>query len=91
MVVVTALEVMVRPCRGAGAPMFLNDFRVEGDGGARTLHLPKVYAEERRWIVFRLPIAQPASPSLAARRVAEVNVVWRGPSAERERLAGRGD
>lgn len=86
-VVATDLEVTVRPCPGAGAPVFLNDFRVEGEGGARTLHLPEVYAEERRWVVFELPFAQPASPLPQARQVVEVEVLWRGPLAERERIS----
>lgn len=90
-VVATDLEVTVRPCPGAGAPAFLNDYRVEGDGGARTLHLPELYAEERRWVVFELPFAQPSSPLPATRPVAEVEVVWRGPSGERERIALHGE
>ncbi|AKU92634.1 hypothetical protein [Vulgatibacter incomptus] len=90
--VATDIEVSVRPCPGTGAPAFLNDFRVEALGGARTLHLPELYAEERRWIVFELPFAQPADPHHGPKTVAEVEVVWRQmPLGGRQRIALRAE
>lgn len=86
-VVATDLEVRVRPHDGVGEAKFLNDFRVVGEGGVRALHLPEVYAEERRWILFELPFGKPASPLPSERQVAEVEVVWRIPAGSREQLS----
>ncbi|AKU92416.1 hypothetical protein [Vulgatibacter incomptus] len=77
--VATDIEVAVRTCPGTGAPEFHNDFRVEARGSARTLHLPALYADDRRWIVFELPFAQPTDPRHGLTTVADVEALNRGP------------